>query len=128
MSKVPEELVITVYRITGRQLFFRVAGSICEECDLTVSAVNRAVHEFGADGIRIRVDVKAWLNNLVRALSRRAYHPPAVLVDGKLVSQGFVPTVEDLNAAIREAVAKRNIGKTRPHIDVSGQPVGESAG
>ncbi len=117
MSKVPEELVITVYRITGRQLFFRVAASVCEECDLTVSAVNRAVHEFGADGIRIRVDVRPWVNNLFRALSRGAYHPPAVLVDGKLVSQGFVPTVEGLNVAMREAVAKRNMGK-RAHISV----------
>ncbi len=127
MSKVPEELVITVYRITGRQLFFSVAGSICEECDLTVSAVNRAVHELGADGIRIKVDVRPWLNNLIRALSKGAYHPPVVLVDGKVVSQGLVPTVEGLNVAIREAVAERNTRKTRPYVDVSGLPVGESA-
>ncbi len=112
-----EEIVITVYRITGKQLFFRVAASVCEECDLTVSAVDRAVQEFAENGIRIRVDVKPWLNNLVRAIWKGAYHPPAVLVNGKLVSQGFVPTVEGLKAAVREAISERSMAeRARPNI------------
>jgi len=114
------ELVITVYRITGRQLFFRVAASVCEECDLAVAAANRAADELSADGIRIRVDVRPWLNKIVQALWRGAYHPPAVLVNGKLVSQGFVPTVEGLQVAVREAIAGQNLGKRTRNASAGG--------
>lgn len=127
-SMASEELVITVYRITGRQLFFKVAASVCEECDLTVAAANKAADELRTDGIRVSVDVRPWLNNIVQALWRGAYHPPAVLVNGKLVSQGFVPTVEGLKVAVREAIAERNLSKTKRDASKNkpGSSVGES--
>jgi hypothetical protein len=102
-----EEVKLTVYRITGRQLIFTVNSSVCEECDLAVAAANEAAREVVAEGIDVEVDVRPWLNNLFRALFRGAYHPPAVLVDGKLVSQGIVPTVEGLKVAIRAAMDRR---------------------
>lgn len=84
---------------------------MCEECDLAVAAVNEAASELKEDGIEIRVNVRPWLNSVVRALLRGAYHPPAVVVGDRLVSQGFVPTVEGLKVAIREVAARRNLGK-----------------
>ncbi len=114
-----DEIVITVYRITGKQLFFRVAASVCEECDLTVAAANGAAEELSAGGTKIRIDVRPWLNNILQALWRGAYHPPAVLVNGKLVSQGIVPTVEGLKAAVREAIAEQNLSEKTRNVSAS---------
>src|SRR5260370_35955365 len=91
-----EELVITVFRVTGRQLFFRVASSVCEECDLAVTAADGAADELNEEGIAVRVDARPWLNNIFPALWRGAFHPPAGGVDGKLGSQGFVRTIAGL--------------------------------
>ncbi len=92
------EVEVTVYRVTGRQLFFNVSRSVCEECDLTVAAVARAIKEL--DGVGVNFRVKAWLNNLPVALLHGAYHPPVLLVNGRVVSQGVVPAVEEIKRAI----------------------------
>ncbi len=92
------EVKVTVYRITGRQLVFNVSRSVCEECDLTVAAVARAIKEL--DGVRVNFRVKAWLNHFPVALLQGAYHPPVLLVNGSVVSQGIVPSVEEIKRAI----------------------------
>ncbi|MDP6605847.1 MAG: hypothetical protein QF664_06265 [Dehalococcoidia bacterium] len=38
---------ITVYPFTGRQLFFRIPSSWCEECDVTLRLVNRLADQAG---------------------------------------------------------------------------------
>jgi len=96
---------VTVYTITGKQLFFKVSQSTCEECDLTLNAVARAVRELGEP--KVRLLAKPWLSNLPIALFRGAFHPPAVLVDGEVVSQGFVPSLESIKIAIRLAIEKK---------------------
>ena len=97
---------VRVYRISGRQLFFNVSGSICEECDLAVAAVARAVSESGVVGVDFRVE--PWLNRLPIALLQGAYHPPITLVDGKVVSQGAVPDVDLVRREIVEASRRTN--------------------
>ena len=37
--------VVTVYPMTGRQLFFNVPHAVCEECDLTVRLVKRVASD-----------------------------------------------------------------------------------
>ncbi len=97
---------VTVYRITGRQLFFNVSQSVCEECDLTVAAVERVIRELG-DSVRVNFRVKPWLNNLPFALLRGAYHPPVVLVGGRVISQGVVPSVDEVKRAIEHEGNRR---------------------
>ena len=92
---------VTVYRITGSQLFFRVPEAVCEECDLTVAVAHRVAESFGPEVVT--VTVKPWLNHLPAALLRGGWHPPVVTVNGKLVTQGIVPTPETLQRAITEA-------------------------
>jgi hypothetical protein len=92
---------VTVYRITGRQLFFTVNKSICEECDLTIAAIRRALGEM--ETVEVNFRVKAWLNNLPIALMHGGYHPPVLVVDGKVISQGIVPGVEDIKKAVFRA-------------------------
>ena len=92
----PSPRVITDYPMTGKQLFFTVPHRICEECDLTVRAVQRATSDLPGVEVRIR----PWFRYLLGALRRGGWHPPIVTVDGKLYSQGVVPDVAELRAAL----------------------------
>lgn len=96
MNRLP----ITVYTITGRQLFLLVSRKLCEECDLTVNTVRQVVREEGMED-RVEVMVKPWLNNVFRALSVGGWHPPIVVVDGDLYNQGTVPDPGRLRAFLR---------------------------
>ena len=100
---MPQDKVrVTVYRFTGKQLFFTVPQRYCEECDLTIHLVKQIASELGED--RVEVDVKPWFNYLPQALLKGAWHPPVVLVNGEVVSQGVVPDAEKLRESIMSAL------------------------
>ena len=108
MTRAAERpLVITVYRITGKQLFFTVRESFCEECDLTVHAVKQALREIRRP--EVQVEIRPYLNYLPIALLRGVYHPPAVLIGKKVYSQGVVPDVSELRNAILKGLAAEGV-------------------
>ncbi|MGE3961753.1 MAG: glutaredoxin family protein [Dehalococcoidia bacterium] len=88
--------VVTVYPITGRQLFFRVPESWCRECDLTIRAVEHAIE--GRQDVVLRI--KPWWNHLFDALRRGGWHAPVVTINGKVFSQGVVPELQQLRQAL----------------------------
>jgi predicted thioredoxin/glutaredoxin len=88
--------VITVYPITGKQLFFRVPHSWCEECNLSIRVVERVA----ADLDHVEVRIRPWFNNLVAALRRGGWHTPVVTIDGEIFSQGIVPDEYELRSAL----------------------------
>ena len=91
-----ETTVVTVYPMTGRQLFFNVPHAVCEECDLTVRLVRRVA----ADLPHVEVRIKPWFNHLFDALRRGGWHPPVVTIDGKIATQGVVPDEDRLRRAL----------------------------
>lgn len=93
------ERLITVYPMTGKQLFFTIPHRVCVECDLTVRLVQTVV----ADTPGTRLRVRPWFNHLFDALRRGGWHPPVVTIDGKVYSQGVVPD----EAALRSALEAR---------------------
>ncbi|MGE3796004.1 MAG: hypothetical protein AB7I38_19050 [Dehalococcoidia bacterium] len=95
--------VVTVYPITGKQLFFRVPESWCRECDLTVRAVERVIE--GRDDVELRI--RPWWNHLFDALRRGGWHAPVVTIDGKVFSQGVVPDEEQLRGALGIKIGQR---------------------
>jgi len=95
--------VVTVYPITGKQLFFRVPESWCRECDLTIRAVERVIK--GRTDIELRI--KPWWNHLFDALWRGGWHAPVVTVNGKILSQGVVPEDDQLREALGIPVSQR---------------------
>ena len=95
MSTRPRRQV-TIYPIAGRQLFFRVPDSWCEECDRTVQLVNRVASELG----NVEVRIKPWFNHLFDALRRGGWHAPVVTIDGKIFTQGIVPDETELRRAL----------------------------
>jgi predicted thioredoxin/glutaredoxin len=96
MEPIPAKRIVTVYPITGKQLFFRVPHSWCEECNLSI----RVVENVAADLDHVEVRVRPWFNNLVAALSRGGWHAPVVTIDGEIFSQGIVPDEDELRAAL----------------------------
>ena len=88
--------VVTVYPMTGRQLFITVPHAICEECDLTVRLVERVA----SDLPHVEVRIKPWFNHIFDALRRGGWHPPVVTIDGKVSTQGVVPDEESLRRTL----------------------------
>lgn len=91
---------ITVYPITGRQLFFRVPHSWCEECDLTIRTARRVAEQVGD----VEVTVKPWFNHLFDVLRRGGWHAPVLTIDGEIFSQGIVPDEDELRQALTAGV------------------------
>lgn len=97
-------LDITVYRITGKQLFFKVSNSFCDVTDPVVNSVRQVLAEIGRPDVPVKV--RPYLNHLPAALLRGVYHPPAVLIGKKVFSQGVLPDPSELKDAIRRALSK----------------------
>ncbi len=97
-------VTITVFRITGRQLFFTVPDRVCEECDLTVQVARSVADRHPGCVV---VEIKPWLNHLPSALWKGGWHPPVVLVEGRRVSQGVVPSPDTLETAVVEALHRQ---------------------
>ncbi|MFQ6016480.1 MAG: hypothetical protein ACE5NP_13675 [Anaerolineae bacterium] len=97
------KLKITIYRFTGKQLFFTVPERFCEECDLTIGLVKRVIAELGLD---VELEVKPWFNYLFEALLKGAWHPPAVFIGQKMLSQGIVPDPEALREELLTSLAR----------------------
>lgn len=95
---------ITIYKVTGSQLFFKVPPRVCEECDILVNVTKRVVDEIN-DG-RITVEIKPWLGSLGSSLKRGGWHPPVLLINDQIFSQGTVPNAKDLERKIIEELAE----------------------
>jgi sporulation-control protein spo0M len=96
-----DKVNIIIYKITGRQLFFNVPSKVCEECDLTVHLTTKIIKEFNiADSNKINVEVKPWLSNIISAIRKRAFHPPVLIINGNVFSQGKVPDEIELKNKI----------------------------
>ena len=122
-----DSVKITVYRWAGKKWFLRIKGE-CIECDLTVSQV-RTLAARNPDW-PVEWEIKPWLSHLWESLGRGGWHPPVVLVDGKLVRQGTIPTLAELQAAVRLAFeAKGIVVKENRNASLQReQPIEERAG
>lgn len=98
---------VTIYKLTGRQLFFVIPEAFCEECDLTVVMVRRVLQELGDPDVRLKI--RPWINNLFQSLLKGGRHAPVVVIDGKLFSQGVVPAHDALLERMEEVLKARGL-------------------
>jgi hypothetical protein len=101
-----DSVKITVYRWAGKKWFLQIKGE-CIECDLTVSQVRTLIAR--NSGWPVEWEIKPWLTHLWESLGRGGWHPPVVLVDEKLVRQGTIPTLDELQIAVRLALEAKGI-------------------
>ncbi len=95
---------ITIHKVTGNQLFFKVPSRVCEECDILVNVTKRVVDEINDS--RITVEIKPWLNRLGSSIAKKGWHPPVLLINDRVFSQGTVPNARDLQQKIMQELAK----------------------
>lgn len=95
---------IKIYRFTGRQLFFTIPEFVCHECDMVIRLVNRIVGKMESE--LVTVHVYPWFNNILTSLKKGGWHPPVVMINGKIFSQGIVPDEQELEEKILEEIQK----------------------
>jgi len=83
-DRVPAKL--TVYKWGGRKWPFKVKIP-CGECTLTQDIIEDVLKNELVNA-EVDLDVKDWLSHLFQAVSKGARHAPAILLDGKVISQG----------------------------------------
>ena len=108
---------VTVYRWAGEKWFLRIEGE-CLECDLTVSQVRTLIAR--NPSWPIELEIKPWLNHLWESLRHGGWHAPVVLVDGKLIRQGTIPTLAELEAVVRRALESKGIAGRQSSASRSG--------
>jgi len=97
---------ITIYKMTGKQLFFNVPEKICKECDLSVASVKSVAKKM--NGNNINIEVKSWFNKMPQVLLKGGWHPPVVMINGKVFSQGIVPNIKELEIKIKQELNNEN--------------------
>ena len=96
-----EKLEITIYRFTGQQLFFEVPKEWCEECDMTIGLTRSVLRELGLENDpRVRLVIKPWFANALKALTSGGWHPPIMLINDAVFSQGVVPNRQRLKRVL----------------------------
>lgn len=92
---------VTLYRWAGSLGPLQITSE-CVECDFAVAAI-RSVLSAHPDW-PVEFEIKPWLDHIWEALRRRGWHAPIVLVNGRLATQGRVPTRAELERALAGAV------------------------
>ena len=97
---------VTLYRWAGKWGPFKV-NIPCGECALTKDVL---LDTFETDlaGIPVELDVRDWLTEWYKPLPKGGWHAPIVLVEGKIISQGYA-----LNRGIlTEAIIKEHVARS----------------
>jgi len=100
-DRVPAKL--TVYKWAGRKWPFKVKIN-CGECTLTQDII-KDVLENELVNAEVEVEVKDWLSHVFEALWKGARHAPAILLDGKVISQGVAVN----RGLLAEAIMQRHV-------------------
>ena len=102
---------VTLYRWAGKWGPFKV-NIPCGECALTKDVL---LDTFETDlaGIPIELDVRDWLSEWYKPLLKGGWHAPIVLVEDKIISQGYALNRGILTeAVIKEYVARSSLSGT----------------
>ncbi|MFB6283879.1 MAG: hypothetical protein ABEK59_08100 [Halobacteria archaeon] len=95
---------IDVYVITGTR-YLDLPSDFCRECHLFVGVAQRAADEVE---VPVEVEVYSWWRHPFAALRKGGYHPPVMLINGRMLCQGHeVPTVDGVVETI-ESVSRRD--------------------
>jgi len=95
---------IKIYRFTGKQLFFTIPEFVCHECDMVIRLVNKIVEKIENESVTVQV--YPWFNNILSSLKKGGWHPPVVVINGKVFSQGIVPDEKELEEKILAEIQK----------------------
>jgi len=93
---------ITMYYWGGNKYGFSI-DSPCEECDINMEILKAMQEQEFADK-PMSVSIKPWLDNIWQSLRHGGWHPPVVLVNGKVFSQGVAIDRKELASKVEEII------------------------
>jgi len=109
-ADTPAPIKITVYRWAGQWGPFKVKIP-CGECALTVDVINDTLQN-ELKNVTVELDIREWLTEWWKPLSKGAWHAPIVIVEDEVVSEG-----EALN---RGVLAEKVMNAAVERFNVSG--------
>lgn len=69
---------------------------------MTIAAVRAVLAELNlTNDPRVKLTSKPWIEYMDLALAKGGWHPPVLLLNGRIFSQGVVPNKTKLKAAIQ---------------------------
>ncbi|MCB1908168.1 MAG: glutaredoxin [Rhodocyclaceae bacterium] len=129
MAKQPasagQSVSVVVYRWAGAWGPFEVRIP-CGECALTRDVIRDTLHHELA-GVDVALDVRDWLGEWWRPLLKGGWHPPIVMVEGRVVSQGQALNRGVLTQAVIDAAAAKTPVRGNHVFGKSGCPHCERA-
>lgn len=98
------EFDVAIYRFTDKQGLFTIPKNWCVECDLLIAAVKKTISDLGIDD-KAELIIKPWFIWWWQPLfTHFAWHAPILTINGKLISQGVVPSQKYLIQAFAKSV------------------------
>jgi glutaredoxin len=98
---------VVLYRWAGAWGPFKV-NIPCGECSLTLDVISDTF-ETELAGVPVELNVREWLTEWWKPLTKGGWHAPIVMVEGRIVSQGHALNRGVLTEAIIDAHAKRSL-------------------
>lgn len=92
---------IDLYLWEGKKWIFEIKSE-CRECDLT-SAMLKDMKKKEFKGRDVMIEIKPWLDNVFSSLLKGGWHPPVLMVNGRVFSQGVVPDRKKLAQKVLSA-------------------------
>lgn len=98
---------IFLYKWEGKFFPFKIKSK-CGECSLNEKIIKSVIEEIENEtDIKINFKEYPWLDNWYKIILKRAYHPPIIFIDNKLIMQEKVITREQLKSAILKQAANK---------------------
>lgn len=92
---------IILYRFTGKQGIFTIPSNWCKECDLLLNLVYNVI-KYHPDIHNTKFIIRPWfIWFLVPLFQYHTLHAPMLIINGKLISAGVVPTKDKILAALK---------------------------
>lgn len=107
---------ITIFLWAGEKWFLRIRSE-CAECHMSVAVAKKLVADHPEWPMEL--DTKPWLTHIGESLRHGGWHAPVVMVDGRIVRQGTVPTLAELENAVRRALASHRVQTAQRESDAT---------
>ena len=91
---------IEIYVVSGLQGFLRIPEGFCKECNMFYQAARQAADEVEEE---IDISVRSYWTWFPKPLLKGGYHAPVIVVNGRLLSQGYdVPDKEEIKEILED--------------------------
>lgn len=98
------KIKIEIYKWEGKFFPFEIKQK-CGECSLNIRIIKKVIEDFKQKGILVELEEKPWLDNWYKVILKGGHHAPIIVLNGKVIKQEKVLTIEELsNHIIREFV------------------------